>query len=411
MNRLFALIGAIAAALLLAACGGNGSSASPPLNVTATPGDGVVTLTWVGESDVEYMVFYAAADSITTENWTTLPQAHAILSASSPQVVPAQITSVTPALVNGTTYAFTVNGRKGGGPGGTGSPSVTAVPRLAGATWTPGTPLAGDLFGVGFGTVFVAVGASGAMYSSANGTAWTALTPVVSANLSAAVFGGSYVAVGAGGTMLFSSDAVTWTQGPSVTSNDLYALATNGGGTYVAVGANGTILTSGDGQNWTAANSGTTNHLYGVAYGNGLYIAVGANGTLLISGDLSNWQAIASQTSLDLKSAAYGALLDTSTNTVTNKYVAVGNAGTVVTSADGSTWTALPAIAANNLAMVTYATQFIAVGNGGGIFTSTDGTTWHAATSTGTTSNLNAVGPGLHGYVAVGASGTNLSTF
>lgn len=411
MNRLLALIVAIAAALLLAACGGKGSSAAPPLNVQAVAGDGVVTLTWVPEPDVEYMVFYAAASSITTDNWTTLPQAHAILSASSPQVVPAQITATTPALVNGTTYSFTVNGRKSGGPGGTGSPSVSAVPRLAGPIWTPGAPLANDLFGVGFGTVFVAVGANGAMYSSTNGTAWTALNFTVSSNLNAAIYGGNYVAVGAGGVILFSTDAVTWTKRPSVTSNDLYALATNGNGSYIAVGANGTILTSGDGQNWTVANSGTTNNLYGASFGNGLYHVAGANGTLLLSSDIVNWQALNSQASVDLKGAAYGALVDPTTGTVTSKYVAVGNAGAVVTSTDGTTWTAVPAIAANNLAKVTYATQFIAVGSGGGIFTSTDGTTWHAATSTGTTNNLNAVTPGLHGYIAVGASGTNLSAF
>ena len=412
MNRLSALIVAIAAALLLTACGDKGSSADAPLNVQAVAGDGVVTLTWNAEPDVEYMVFYAAASSITTDNWTSLPQAHAILSASSPQVVPRQVSSTTPALVNGTTYSFTVNARKDGGPGGPGSPSVSAVPRLAGAAWNVGTPLGtNDLLGVGFGTVFVAVGANGAMYSSTNGTAWTALNFTVASNLNAAVYGGNYVAAGAGGVMLFSSDAATWTQSPSQTSNDLYSLATNGSGAYVAVGASGTILTSGDGQNWTVANSGTSNHLYGVTYGNGLFIAAGANGTLLISGDTSTWLAVTSQTTLDLKGVAYGALLDTSTGTVTNSYVAVGNAGTLVTSADGTTWTAQPAIAAIDLAKVTYATQFIAAGSGGGVFTSTNGTAWQAATSTGTTNNLNAVVPGLHGYIAVGASGTNLSAF
>jgi len=412
MNRLSALIVAIAAALLLAACGDKGSPAGAPPSVLAVAGDGVVTLTWNAEPDVEYMVFYAAASSITVDNWTTLPQAHAILSASSPQVVPRQVSTTTPALVNGTTYSFTVNGRKGGGPGGPGSPSVSATPRLAGATWTAGTPLGtNDLLGVGFGTVFVAVGANGAMYSSTDGTAWTALNFTVTSNLNAAVYGGNYVAVGAGGVILFSSDAITWTQRTSGTANSLNAVTTNGGSVYVAVGANGTILNSGDGQNWTVVNSGTTNNLYGVAYGNGLYLAVGANGTLLISGDATNWSVATSQTTLDLKGAAYGALVDPTTGTITNQYVALGNAGTLVTSNDGTTWTARPAIAANNLAKVTYATQFIAVGSGGGIFTSSNGTTWQAATSTGTTNNLNAVVPGLHGYIAVGASGTNLSAF
>ena len=44
--------------------------------------------------------------------------------------------------LNGKVYSFTVNGRKDSGPGGSGSPSISTIPRVAGLSWNAGTPLA-----------------------------------------------------------------------------------------------------------------------------------------------------------------------------------------------------------------------------------------------------------------------------
>jgi hypothetical protein len=405
MRRLLVLVAAILAGLLVAGCGSSGKSADAPaggLNLVA--GDGIITVTWSMASGVDYWLFYANSTSISTSNWTAISGSRSALGAVSPYVATG--------LTNGAIYSFTLNGRTGGGPGGDGTPSVSAIPRLAGtatatlpAPWTAGAALgANDLRGVTWGTAFVAVGANGAMYSSTDGTTWTALNSAVANNLNAAVYRGAYLAAGDGGAMLYSTDGVTWTPRTTGTANNLNAIATNSG-LFVAVGAKGTIVHSADGITWTAAaNSATANDLYAVApYGNGLWIAVGANGTLVTSVDGSTWTSVTSNTALDLKGVSYGISTATSAGT----FVAVGANGTLVTSPDAVTWTAQTAIGTNTLSAVTYGTQFVAVGANGSIFTSTDGTTWAGQPST-TNSNLNAIVRAPYSYSVVGASGVNL---
>jgi len=406
MRRSLVLVAAVLASLLMAGCGSSGSSADSPAGVVVVPGDGRVTVTWTMDSSVDYWLFYAMAPSISTGNWTTIPGSAVLMGATSPQVVTG--------LTNGAVYSFTLNGRISGGPGGSGTPSVSAIPRLAGtasatnpAPWTAGAALgADDLRGVTWGTVFVAVGAGGAMYSSADGITWTALNSGVVSNLNAVAYrSGTYLAAGDNGTMLYSTDAINWAPQTMSSANNLNAVAASSA-LFVAVGANGTIVSSPDGITWTAAaNSGTTNDLYQVIFSpTGLWIAVGANGTLLTSTDASTWTAVNSGTALDLKGIAYG----TSTATNAGLYVGVGANGTIITSPDAANWTAAPgAVTPGTLSAISYGTQFIAVGAGGSIFTSTDGTNWAAQPSTVST-NLNAIVHAPYIYSVVGAAGVNL---
>jgi len=403
MRRQLGVVAVILAGVLLAGCG-SGKSADPPSVVLATPGDGIVTVTWTMAPGVDDWLFYGNAASITGSNWINIPGSKAVMSATSPFVATG--------LVNGAIYSFTINGRTNGGPAGPDSPSVSAIPRLAGtataslpAPWTAGTAAgANDLRGLMVGTSFVAVGAGGAAYSSPDGTSWTPLTSGVATNLNAAVYRTAYLAVGDGGTILYSLDTISWTPQNSGTANNLYAIATNSGA-FVAVGAKGTILVSADGVTWTpAANSATTNDLYAVAaIGNAEWVAVGAKGTVLTSVDASTWTAQTSNTALDLKGVAYG----TSTATAAPIFVAVGANGTLITSLDGLNWTVQPALGPNTLSAVAYATQFVAVGAKGSIFTSTDGITWAGQPST-TSSNLNAIAHAYYSYSVVGANGVNL---
>jgi hypothetical protein len=389
------LLSTALAVFLVAACGSNGDPAPAPSGVTVTASDGSVKVAWNAEPGVEYWIFYAPGTTITTENWVTLPGARVVRGATSPQTIGG--------LSNGTTYAFTINGRTGGGPGGPGTPPIVATPRPAGTIWNVGAALGGaDLRGVVYGSKFVAVGAQGAAFSSADGVTWTASTSGTSNALNGVIFStAGYVAVGDGGAILASTDLATWTARTSGTGSALYGVASNGSGTYVAVGTGGTILTSTDGAaTWTAAVSGTGNTLYAVAFATGRFIAVGASGTLLTSTDGATWTAAQAQTTQDLRALAAGAA----------KVVAVGASGTVITSSDGATWTALPAIGTADLMSVAFGSQFVAVGKGGAVFTSADGVAW-SAQSSGTTSDLNAIAAGNFGYVAVGAAGTNLTAY
>jgi hypothetical protein len=414
MRQSLVLAAVVLAGLLTAGCGSSGSSADAPAGLAVVPGDGRVTVTWTMDPNVDYWLFYGMAPSISTGNWTTIPGSAVIMNAVSPQVVPSPYGSNVLPLTNGAVYSFTMNGRTGGGPGGPGTPSVSAIPRLAGSVsatdpvpWAAGAALsASDLRGVTWGTVFVAVGAGGAMYSSADGITWTALNSGVVSNLNAVVYrSGTYLAAGDNGTMLYSTDAVNWAPQAMSSANNLYAVASSTT-LFVAVGANGTIVSSPDGVAWTAAaDSGTTNDLYQVMFApTGLWIAVGANGTLLTSTDANTWTAVNSGTAQDLKGIAYG--ISTATNA--GLYVGVGANGAIISSPDAANWAAQNgAITPGTLSAISYGTQFVAVGAGGNIFTSTDGTSWTAQPSTVST-DLNAIVHAPYMYSVVGAAGANL---
>ena len=84
----------------------------------------------------------------------------------------------------------------------------------------------------------------------------------------------SFVAVGNSGTILTSSDGTTWTKVTATYTSDngstktpSFNDVTYGNGTFVAVNPNGIILTSTDvTSSWTQRTSGTTNDLNGVTY-------------------------------------------------------------------------------------------------------------------------------------------------
>jgi len=398
-----------AASLVLAGCLSSafelGNSAAPPTNVTVIPGDASATVTWTGAPNVQYWLFAAMASSVTPENWNSLPDGRALINVSSPLLVTG--------LINGSTYSFTLNGRENKGPGGAGSPSIAIVPRPAGGSWTAGAPLAGDLRATAFGTLFIAVGAQGALYTSPDFNAWTPMAwtsktlPLATpTELYAALYTGAvYVVAGANGVLMTSPDAVTWTAQNTGTTKTLYGVASNGLGGYVAVGEQGTVVVSSDGLKWTAVNSGTTQDLFGVTYGNGLYVVAGAQGTLLSSGDTSTWTVMSSNTSANLRGIAYGI------NTIlqTYEYVAVGAAGAVVISTDGTTWTTQTPLTSRNLNAVTYNRQFVIVGDAGTVITSVDGVAFQVRDS-GTSNDLTAVAHNIYGLSAVGLAGTNLTS-
>lgn len=415
---------AAAAAMFLQGCfgAGGGSSAAPPTNVVVAAKDSRVVVTWDMVPGVQYWVWKAAGTvGVTPQTCSSMPLCTTAVNVSSPATISG--------LVNGQAYSFTINGRISGGPGGQGSPAVSATPRLAGATWSTGTALgSNNLRGVAYGAMFVAVGDGGASYSgtvnpSTGGITWTALNSGTTLNLNAVNYDSThskYLGVGAAGTLIAltpASSATAWAPLTSVTSQPLYALANNGTGFTVATGANGTIITSGDGTSWAdhTSTSGTTRNLYGVAYGydstnaRNVFVAVGAAGTVVYSVDGVTWSAATSATPNDLKSVTYGS--------AAGVFVAVGTNGTVLTSPNGITWTAQPSTtipATTLLNSVTFSVgrRFVAVADDGNIFYSeysSAGTIWTQVTPQPTSSPLYAITTGgLYDYSAVGSSGLNL---
>lgn len=409
MTKLASLALACLASIVLASCGGKGSPADYPQNFLVKTGDASATVSWTPEDGVDYWIFYAPAATVTTTNWVQLG-GKVFTNAVSPQVITG--------LVNGTQYAFTINGRRSGGPGGGGAPSQAITPRLSGNEWAPSTSLGtGSLTGAAAGTLVagytgVVVGDGGVIYAATGSAAFTQQTnPAAPNDLKSVTFGTSgFVAVGANGTIITSADGFTWTARTSNTSAVLYAVQAVPSG-YIAVGTGGTIVTSSDGQNWTTQTSGTTADLYAVIGGLSYFSAVGANGTMVTSTDGAAWTLTATGTAQNLRGVAIAALTTTNadgTITTTAAYVAVGDGGALTYSTDGTTWVLKPNLGTATLNAVRYGGQFVAVGVGGAIWTSLDGLAWTKQVSN-TTADLNAVLRTLTGYTAVGAGGTVLT--
>lgn len=409
VKRLLAFAASLAAFFLLASCGGNqGSPADYPQNFKVVPGDSSVTVTWTAEPDVQYWIFYGVGPDITTTNWVSR-NGRAIPNA----VTPAIITG----LANGTTYSFTINGRKNNGPGGTGAPTQAVVPVQAGENWRPNAPLGTKrLNGIAFGTGVLGyaatiVGKDGVIYSSVGGGEFTARTnPLAPADLNGVVYGiYGFVTFGPDGKVMNSLDAVTWTSQVSNTTSTLYG-GTASSSTYLLVGAGGTIATSSTGASWSTQNSGTSNDLHGATFGANRYLAVGAAGTIVHSTDATNWATGPVATANTLRGVSFGLVPSADGLTTTNVFVAVGDNGTVLRSEDGLSWTLLTPFTSANLLAVTNGGRFVVVGAGGVIFTSSDGLTWETRNS-GTTSDLTSVARTVSGYTAVGENGTTVSTF
>ncbi len=262
---------------------------------------------------------------------------------------------------------------------------------LAGIVWVAisHSQLLHPLIGIAWsGSRFVAVGGSGTILTSPNGSAWTAQTSGTSQGLRGVAWSGSrFVAVG--DTILTSPNGSTWTTQTSGTSQGLEGVAWSGS-RFVAVGGN-TILTSPDGSTWTTQISDTSQYFLGVAWLDSRFIAVGESGTILTSPDGSTWTTQISDTSQELRGVAWSG----------SRFVAVGGNGTILTSPDGNTWTAQASSTSQELYGVAWSgSRFVAVGNYA-ILTSLDGNTWTAQAS-GTSQFLSGVAWSDSRFVAVG---------
>jgi hypothetical protein len=390
------------AAIHLSGCGGKGESAVAPSGVAVVPGDGRVAINWTAQPGVEYWVFYSEGAGTTPQNWNDPGRnGRAVVNATAPFIATG--------LTNGKLYSFSINGRKDGGPGGPGSPSISATPRLAGTVWATSAPVANAEFAsasaAGTGTfTIVSVGANGGIYTTDDGLTWTSRgsAAVTTKNLnSVSTNGFTTVAVGDDGTIVRSTDPATWATVTSGTTAKLNGVAWATSGIAAAVGNGGVVLSSTNGTDWIARTSGSAADLATVAWVNNRFLAVGAKGTVLESTDTVTWTArsIASETAT-LRGAAYG----------TTDYVVLGDTGVIYTSTDLTTWTKQNSGVSVNLNAVTVGSQLIAVGDGGTIVTSTDGKTW-AKVASGTTANLRGATARAGGYVLVGAGGVSLTSY
>ena len=414
----FVFFGVLLAACVMSGCGGGkGSSAPAPTGFQVTAAEQSVVVTWNMTPGVEYWLVYTAGSSISANPSPTGPHTWAT-AVSSPYTVTG--------LTNGTTYAFAMDARTGGGPGGPSTASLTAVPRPAGATWTldaapSGTPMTStdNITGIAYdgSANYVSVASGGAIYTGVVGTApsinWTGQTASSVGGLNGVAYLEStdgFVAVGANGYCQgtsFAAPTCTTSGGPwnAVASNGTQAIMVGNGGNILHMDAAGGTWSTIPG---TTVGSGNPN-LYGVTYisSTATWVAVGAGGAVFKSSNGTTWTSVTVTGSAGSKLSGvsvYGSTV-----------VAVGALGAVVTSSDGGvTWnaqtvvTGSPTLNAVNLS----SDQILVVANAGVVYTSplSATPTWTTvlASSTHAPGNLNAVIGSSSLYNAVGASGANI---
>jgi hypothetical protein len=379
------------------------ASPGPFGTITASAGDGEVTLAWAAVEGTTYQVYFKLFSDTT---YTTVG-------------VPVSEGPVTKTgLTNGLAYDFYIESIVGGEVAAT-SAVVTATPipdPNRGVTWTAATaaeqnPWKSVAYGNG---VWVAVAESGTnrvMRSTDDGVTWTAVN--VQANLwqSVAYGNGLWIAVASSGgnrVMRSATAGLTWLP-LAATQANLWQSVAYGNGVWVAVASNGTdqvMYSTNGGINWTTAAAPEANSWKAVAYGNGVWVAVaefGTNRVMRSTDDGVTWAAVAAPEENSWKSVAYG----------NGVWIAVASNGTnrvMRSTDDGLTWTAAAATEANLWQSVAYGNGvWVAVADDGTnqVMRSTnDGVTW-TAVAAAEASLWRSVASGNKRFVAVANSGAN----
>jgi hypothetical protein len=247
---------------------------------------------------------------------------------------------------------------------------------------------------------FVAVGYDSQLWTSPDGTTWSAHALSNYYELESVAFlNGLFVAVGNNGYAFISGDGFGWIRRATSTSRRLLGV-TYAFGKYIAVGTRGVIVSSPNTLDWTTETSGTPDRLEEVIAANDLLVALGENGTTLTSRDGATWVKQNLGTTLDLDGLVAG----------DNRVVVVGKSGAILTSTNGTDYPEQVSGTTANLHGVAFDHGlFLAVGEPGAILTSTNGRAWSSQSALSSSSLKRATyGNGL--WVAVGTEGTILTS-
>lgn len=260
-----------------------------------------------------------------------------------------------------------------------------ALASTTAATWTPITLFTSNLSTdhlkanvIGhFGSTFVAAGSissspyttfTGAVASSTDGTTWTmGALPAGSTPIHGLIAGTRLIALGETGHLYYSTNGTTWAALTTVNGPQTINAGVFGGGRYVGVGDAGWIIASSDSTAWAAGQvvkiGGVGVNLHGIAWTGTQYVAVGDSGAISTSPDGAAWSALHT-------SALTGSLRSVAVSS-TGLIVVVGDQG-IETSTDGITWTARNDSGVVALSGVSFAnSEFVAVGAASAIKTST----------------------------------------
>ena len=188
----------------------------------------------------------------------------------------------------------------------------------------------GSFFGVAIGPdTIVACGIDGLIATRDNSTGTWSITnsggdsdfrDVIYAN-------GKFVAIGESGMVLTSMDGTSWTTQNSQVSNDLRNIMWDGN-KFIVGASSGVILHSMDGSSWTNYNTGSSIEFNAIAYSGSTYIAVGGYG-MIYSTDGVNWHSPSSPpASFSMECAAW----------VGDRFLVSGLNNDIYQSTDGHNW-------------------------------------------------------------------------
>jgi hypothetical protein len=275
---------------------------------------------------------------------------------------------------------------------------------LDGTTWTKGnTGTYSRLLSVAYGKgLFVATGEDGVILTSPDGTTWTKENSGTGEWLHSVAFGDSlFVVVGENGKIFRSSNAKTWT-GLTICNNSLDHVSSCGN-MFVSTGNDGILLVSRDAVNWEISFIDSMSWIGDIIYNDSLFVSVGCCGRIITSADAVTWTAARKESSgyCGLYSVTFG----------NGTYVAVGIYGTIVTSTDGIEWKDISSGLLSGLNSIAFGGgMFVSTGYDGVVATSNDGIKWSGGFPGKYHGDINAIVYGNDRFVAVGDSGRILSS-
>ncbi len=260
----------------------------------------------------------------------------------------------------------------------------------------------------------VAVGNGGAILHY-NGFTWTARTSGTTANLNAILWTGShFFAAGDGGVILRSADGVAWTPvtpsggGFTAPVTNLRGIAFDG--TFLVFVGDGGLIFRSNAPNLNLSSirtSGTTQRLNAVLWERGKFLAAGDASTILQSGHSATTWTANPLSGLPYASQLHIASL--AANWTDGGYLALANDGILLHSPDGVVWNRHRAPTGGQLsALAWHGGRWIAAGSSGTYHLSGRGTRINLApavlqhpqsatipSGTGTTLSYTARGPGV----------------
>lgn len=240
-------------------------------------------------------------------------------------------------------------------------------------------------------SLFVAVGGTAlnnnsVIYTSPDGATWTARTGNVALPLLNIAWNGSlFVAVGQSGAITSSSDGLTWTaRTPGDTAVALNSISWDGTRFVVTNTTSGVAWTSTDGITWTRSATAYAGAILYSGYLGGKFIAVGAN-QIQYSTDGLNWK--------NADPVQYVPTALNRTYKLGGKYYALSTTAGIYQSDDGVTWSAARTAPVRPFVGMAYsgsiwtAVTGTSTGMPTSVYKSTDGTTWTKAADFGTLTN------------------------